>query len=119
MEVSQPVAGGATQTVSGSGGISTVMATGKISTGGGGGLGLYLTGGVGMVGYHLPALAGQAARFDADLGFRSSAGLEYQVSRRSQLFAEWGQIWALHPGTGVDKQTNKFSQLRGGVRIGW
>ncbi|HET9983638.1 MAG TPA: hypothetical protein VFQ38_08620 [Longimicrobiales bacterium] len=119
MEVSHPGAGGSAVTEKGNGSISTAMATGRISTGGGGGVGLYLAGGAGLVGYSMPALAGLNSRFETDFGFRTSAGLEYQFSRRNHLFLEWGKIWALHPGTGVDKQTNKFTQLRGGMRIGW
>lgn len=99
--------------------VLTAMATGRIATGGGGGLALFLAGGVGMVGYSLPSGPALDSKFDTDFAVRTSAGLEYQASRRSHVFLEWGHFWAFHPSSGVDTETNKFSQFRGGVRFGW
>ena len=84
--------------------------------GGGGGLGLYLAGGAGVFIWGMPT---PASVTDADLGFRTAAGLEYQTSARRGLFLEWGQFWAFHQHSGVKSNTAKFGQIRGGLKIGW
>ncbi len=96
--------------------VGELMATGRIMTGGGAaGLGFYLAGGVGAVFWGMPAPATSAT----DLGLRTAGGLEYQSNLRRAFFLEWGQFWAFHKHHGVSSNTVKYSQIRGGVRIGW
>lgn len=107
---------GITNTVEGHAGILSAMATARLTTGGGGPLGLYLAGGAGTFVYHMPS---PVDKWDPDLGFRTSAGAEYQWQPRRALFLEWGKSWAFHQHQGVKSNTNRFSQLRAGIRIGW
>ncbi len=96
--------------------VGELMATGRIMTGGGAaGLGFYLAGGAGAVFWSMPAPATSAT----DFGLRTSGGLEYQGNLRRAFFLEWGQFWAFHKHHGVSSNTVKYSQIRGGVRIGW
>ncbi len=96
--------------------LGELMATGRIMTGGGGGLGLYLSGGIGTFIWGVPA---PATGTTADLAVRTAGGLEYQTSPRRGLFLEWGQFWDFHRHSGVKSNTAKFGQIRGGLRIGW
>ena len=114
--VNTPGGGTATDTTTGHAKLGELMATGRIMTGGGGGLGLYLAGGAGVFIWGMPT---PASVTDADLGFRTAAGLEYQTSARRGLFLEWGQFWAFHQHSGVKSNTAKFGQIRGGLKIGW
>ncbi len=95
--------------------IGDVFATGRIMTGGGGGLGLFLAGGVGAMFFGMPDPASSAT----DFAFRYGGGLEYQWNPRRGLFLEWGQIGAFHKHHGASSNTVHFSQIRGGFRIGW
>ncbi len=95
--------------------VGDVFATGRIMTGGGGGLGLFLAGGVGAMFVGLPDPATSAT----DFAFRYGGGLEYQWTPRRALFLEWGQIGAFHKHHGASSNTVHFSQIRGGFRIGW
>jgi hypothetical protein len=96
--------------------VGELMATGRITTGGGlAGVGFYLAGGAGAVFWGMPAPASSAT----DVGLRTSGGLEYHGSLRRAFFLEWGQFWAFHKHHGVSSNTVKYSQIRGGVRIGW
>ncbi len=95
--------------------VGDVFATGRIMTGGGGGLGLFLAGGVGAMFFGMPDPATSAT----DFAFRYGGGLEYQWTPRRALFLEWGQIGAFHKHHGASSNTVHFSQIRGGFRIGW
>lgn len=96
--------------------LGQLMATGRVMTGGGGGLGLFLEGGAGVFAWGMPA---PVSRWDSDLAFRTAAGLEYNGNARRGLLLEWGQFWAFHQHSGVKSNTVKFSQIRAGLRIGW
>ena len=98
----------------GSAGILTGMATGRLNYGGGGPLGLYLTGGIGTVVYRMPELE----RWDPDFAFRTGAGLEYRPNATKALFVEWGQSRIFHQKEGVKDNTEKRTDLRAGVRFG-
>ncbi len=110
------LAGGAAgPTTSGNAKLGDVFATGRIMTGGGGGLGLFLSGGLGFMFFGMPDPATSAT----DFAFRYGGGLEYQWTPRRAAFLEWGQIGAFHKHHGVSSNRVNFSQLRGGIRIGW
>lgn len=100
---------------SGNARLVTGMLTGRLQTGGGGGLGMYVTGGIGAVVYGIPDLD----RWDPDLALRTGAGMEYRPSHNRALFLEWGQLWTYHQKEGVRDNTAKHSQLRAGVRFGF
>ncbi len=102
-------------TTSGKARLGDIMATGRIMTGGGGGLGLFLAGGLGAMFFGMPDPATSAT----DFAFRYGGGLEYQWQPRRAAFLEWGQIGAFHKHHGVSSNRVNFSQLRGGIRIGW
>jgi len=102
-------------TTSGHARLGDVFATGRIMTGGGGGLGLFLAGGVGAMFFGMPQPASSAT----DFAFRYGGGLEYQFNPRRAVFLEWGQVGAFHKHHGVSSNRINFSQLRGGLKIGW
>mgnify|MGYP000120848943 FL=1 len=93
----------------------TALATGRLRYGGGGPVGLYLTGGAGTLVYGMPTLG----RWDPDLALLTGAGLEYRPRRAQVFFVEWGRLWTFHQKEGVEDNDTRFSQLRAGVRIGW
>lgn len=118
VEITNPAltTGGTSTTTTGHAKLGEILATGRIMTGGGGGLGLFLAGGAGFFFWGMPS---PVDRWDPDLAFRTAAGLEYGSAARRALFLEWGQFWAYHQHSGVKSNTTKFSQIRGGLRIGW
>ena len=104
-----------TFTSSGNSRVGDFFATGRIMTGGGAGLGLFLAGGVGVMFFGMPAPASSAT----DFAYRYGGGVEYQINPRRAVFLEWGSVGAFHKHHGVSSNTVHFSQLRGGLRIGW
>ncbi len=102
-------------TTTGNAKLGHIMATGRVMTGGGGGLGLFLAGGIGAMFFGMPDPATSAT----DFAFRYGGGLEDQWTPRRAAFLEWGQIGAFHKHHGVSSNRVNFSQLRGGIRIGW
>lgn len=92
----------------------TGMATARLYNGGAGPLGMYLTGGAGVVAYGMKDLD----RWDPDLALMTGAGLEFRPSQRSALFLEWGRYWTFHQSDGVKNNTVNHSQLRAGLRFG-
>lgn len=118
VEITRPIVppgGPTTETTTGNAKLGQVMATGRLMTGGGGGLGFYLHGGVGALMWSMPA----PAESETDLALRYGAGFEYQFHPRRGAFLEWGQFMDFHKHRGVTSNTVRFSQIRGGVRIGW
>ncbi len=107
--------GAAGATTTGNAKLGDVFATGRIMTGGGGGLGLFLAGGVGAMFFGMPDPASSAT----DFAYRYGGGLEYQMNLRRAVFLEWGQVGAFHKHHGVTSNTVHFSQIRGGFKIGW
>lgn len=98
----------------GSANLLTGMATARLYTGGAGPVGMYLTGGAGVLAYGMKGLD----RWDPDLALMTGAGLEYRPSQRQALFLEWGKYWTFHQTDGVKNNTVNHSQLRAGVRFG-
>lgn len=114
--IAAPVGGGFVPRITpGHAKVGTAMATGRLMTGGGGGLGLYITGGLGVVYWGMPSPASS----ETDFAYRYGGGLEYQTSQRRALFLQWGGLAAFHKHQGVSSNTVKFSQIQGGIRIGW
>lgn len=101
-------------TAEGRGRILTGMLTGRMRYGGTRNLGMYLTGGAGVMVYGLPELD----RWDPDFAFRTGAGMEYRPSRNRSLFVEWGRYWTFHQKEGVRDNTVNHSDLRAGIRLG-
>lgn len=99
----------------GSGQLVTTMLSGRLRTGGGGPFGMYLTGGAGALFYGVPSLN----RWDPDLALMTGAGIEYRPSAKQTLFLEWGRFWTFHQREGVEDNSARMSQLRGGIRIGF
>lgn len=94
--------------------ILTGLATARLYTGGTGAVGMYLTGGAGVIAYGMKGLD----RWDPDLALMTGAGLEFRPSQRRSIFLEWGKYWTFHPQDGVKNNTINHSQLRAGVRFG-
>src|SRR5690606_2196570 len=65
--------------------IVTGLATARLYTGGMGPVGMYLTGGAGVMAYGMKGLD----RWDPDLALMTGAGLEFRPSQRQSLFLEW------------------------------
>lgn len=99
----------------GDAGIATAFLTGRMAYGGGGDLGLYLTGGVGTIAYELTDLAD----WNADFALRAGTGLEYRFNARRTLFLEWGRVWGYHEKEGVRGGTARHSVLKLGTRFGF
>lgn len=106
----------ASQTVVGKGNanIVTGLASARLYTGGMGPVGMYLTGGAGVIAYGMKGLD----RWDPDLALMTGAGLEFRPSQRQSLFLEWGKFWTFHQQEGVKSNSIKHSQIRAGVRFG-
>lgn len=100
----------------GSASIVTGLATARLNTGGMGPLGMYLTGGAGVMAY---GMKGGLDRWDPDLALMTGAGLEYRPSQKRAIFLEWGKFWTFHQQEGVKNNTVNHSQLRAGVRFGF
>lgn len=100
---------------SGNARLVTAMLSGRLRTGGGGPLGMYVTGGAGAFIYGMSDLD----RWDPDLALYTGAGLEYQPSVNKALFLEWGRYWTFHQKEGIRDNSARHSQLRAGVRIGF
>lgn len=100
---------------SGTAKLLSAMASARLRYGGGGPIGMYLTGGVGALSYGMPDPVG---RWDTDLALHTGAGLEYRPSTNRAIFVEWGRFWTFHQNDGVDDNTAQHSQLRIGVRAG-
>lgn len=92
----------------------TGMASARLYTGGAGPVGMYLTGGAGVIAYGMKGLD----KWDPDLALKTGAGLEYRPSPRQSLFLEWGKYWTFHQTDGVKNNTINHSQIQAGVRIG-
>jgi opacity protein-like surface antigen len=100
---------------SGTATIATTMATGRFSYGGASEVGLYLTGGVGSVLYHLEDLAS----WNADLALQAGTGLEYRFHPRRALALEWGRTWGYHEKEGLGGGTQQHSVLKLAFRLGF
>jgi len=94
--------------------IVTGLASARLYTGGTGPVGMYITGGAGVMAYGMKGLD----RWDPDLALMTGAGLEFRPSQRQSLFLEWGKFWTFHQQEGVKNSTINHSQLRAGVRFG-
>jgi hypothetical protein len=116
----------------GNGQLASAVASGRLQYGGGSALGLYLTGGAGGLFWGVPELSQTVicpivapceepagGNFDGDLALLTGAGLEYRMGPRSALFLEWGRWWIFHQrGDEVDDNTNKFTGIKFGGRVG-
>jgi hypothetical protein len=91
----------------------TPMATGRLNTGGGGGVNFYLTGGAGAFIYRLPDLD----RWDPDLALFTGAGLDYAPGGDRAFFVEWGRFWVYHEGEGIETNRAFHSLIRVGARM--
>jgi opacity protein-like surface antigen len=95
--------------------MATALLSARLRTGGGGPIGMYLTGGVGTFIYGMPDLD---RSWDPDFALHTGAGLEYQVSNSRSVFLEWGRFWTFHQGEGVRSERVNHSQIRAGLRFG-
>jgi len=86
----------------------------RLAAGGGGGLGLYLGGGLGVFQWDVPDLGAQ----NRDLALNGLVGIEYSRFPRTPLFLEYGRWWVYHEKEDVQTNTAKHSLLRAGVRLG-
>jgi hypothetical protein len=100
---------------SGTANVATAMATGRFAYGGSGDLGLYLSGGVGTIAYHLE----DVGEWNADFALRAGTGLEFRMTPARAIFLEWGRIWGYHEREGVGGGAAQHSALRLGARFGF
>jgi opacity protein-like surface antigen len=110
--------------------VASAMLSGRLQYGGGGSLGIYLSGGIGGFFWGVPELApsaavavacactGTASHWDADVGILTGAGLEYKVVQKTALFLEWGRFWVFHEHSGVSSNSIKFTGIKLGARFG-
>lgn len=116
-EYDRVVRADATLEGSGDAKIGAAMASFRLA-GGGGIVGLYLTGGAGVFAWDLddPELD---EGWDLDPALQIAAGLEYSVRPRTRLFGEYGQWWVYHQkDAAVTSNRPVHNLLRFGLRQG-
>jgi opacity protein-like surface antigen len=91
----------------------TLMATGRLLTGGAGPVGFYLKGGAGGFFYRLPDIENQS-----NFAFLTGAGIEYGFDPRRAVHLEWGRFFVFHADEGIETQRIQHSLLRLGLRFG-
>ena len=91
-----------------------VLASARLA-GGGGPLGLYLTGAGGAFFWDIEELGGR----DADPALMIGLGLEYPLRGGAAIFGEYSQWWVFHPkDETVKNNTANHSVVRFGLRYG-
>jgi opacity protein-like surface antigen len=90
----------------------TLMATGRLLTGGSGPVGFYLKGGAGGFFYRIPD-----RDLDSNFAFETGAGIDYRLNPRTALNLEWGRFHVYHSTQGIETQRVQHSLLRLGVRF--
>jgi hypothetical protein len=108
----------AAQTVVGEGnaGIASGMVVGRFAYGGGGNVGIYLSGGLGTMAYNLEDLGS----WNADFAMRAGTGIEYRMDDRKAVALEWSRGWAYHEKedlTGGDTQRPSMLRLNARIRL--
>jgi hypothetical protein len=95
--------------------VASGLVSARLLAGGGGALGLYLTGGVGVFAYDVPILGER----DSDFAFEAGIGLEYGRWKRFGFFGEYGQFWVYHQKTerSTSNKTN-HTLFKLGLRVG-
>lgn len=111
--------GNAEPTTSGDARVASALLSARLGAGGGGRVGIYLTGGIGAFAYDLqdeddPEFDG----WDADFALSAGAGLNFSVVPRLGLFVDYGQVWAFHPRDGDQNNTANHGLVRLGTRLG-
>jgi hypothetical protein len=95
--------------------VFTLLATGRMASGGAGSLGFYLTGGVGAIAYRLD----EFGDINPDLALRAGTGLEYRWGATRRVFLEWGRFWGFHEKAGLSGGRVQHSNLEIGFRGGF
>ena len=94
--------------------VFTLLATGRMVSGGSGDLGFYLTGGAGAIAYRLDEFGDT----NTDLALRAGTGLEYRWGATRRIFLEWGRLWTFHEKSGLSGGRVQHSALQLGARFG-
>jgi hypothetical protein len=95
-------------------GVLAGMLSVRLSGGGGGSLGIYFAGGIGVFQWDVPDLGEK----NTDFALNGLVGVEYTRFRRTPLFLEYGQWWVYHEKEDVQTNTAKHTLLRAGIRLG-
>jgi hypothetical protein len=95
--------------------VLTMLATGRMASGGGGDIGFYLTAGGGAIAYRM----GDFTDMNTDLALRAGTGLEYRWGTTRRIFAEWGRLWTFHEKSGLSGGRVQHSALQLGFRQGF
>lgn len=95
--------------------VASGLVSARLLAGGGGALGLYLTGGAGIFAYDVPVLGER----DSDFAFEAGIGLEYGRWAHFGFFGEYGQYWVYHQKTerSTSNKTN-HTLFKLGLRVG-
>lgn len=88
--------------------IATAMGTGRFAYGGGGPIGIYLTGGAGAIAYNLADLG----TWNRDFALRAGTGIEFMVRPNLGLALEWNRLWAYHEKEELGGGRQNHSMLR-------
>jgi len=94
--------------------IATAMVSGRFAYGGGGPVGIYLTGGAGAISYNLDDLDG----WNSDFALRAGTGIEYMMRRNLGLALEWNRIWGYHEKEDLQAGRQNHNLLRLTARYG-
>jgi hypothetical protein len=106
--------GASTLLAEGTAGIATGMLIGRYAYGGGGNIGIYLSGGLGTMAYRLEDLGS----WNADFSMRAGTGIEYRMDDRKAIALEWSRGWAYHEKEDLATgDTQRPSMLRLNARI--
>jgi hypothetical protein len=98
----------------GSATIATAMATGRFAYGGGGAVGIYLTGGAGAIAYNLE----DVGEWNSDFALRAGTGIEFLLRRNVGAALEWNRLWAYHEKEELGGGRQNHSMLRLSLRYG-
>ena len=129
----RPFAGGAALGSSGNATVGTLLATGRLSSGGlsipgipgipgprggrgragesRGGLFTYVALGAGVVSYWLGDVS------NSDLGVAAGGGLEYGWSNGRAAFVEWKRVWGFHEREGIESAMADHTRIEVGARL--
>ncbi|HEX6308208.1 MAG TPA: outer membrane beta-barrel protein [Longimicrobiales bacterium] len=95
--------------------IATAMATGRYGYAGGGAIGFYLDGGIGMIAYRLEDLG----FWNTDFALQAGTGLEYRFDRNKAVALEWGRTWGYHEEEDIGDGNQTHSRLKLALRLGF
>ena len=94
--------------------VLSALLSARLAAGGGGRVGIFFGGGIGVFQWDVPDLPEK----NRDFALNGLVGVEYTLLRRAPFFLEYGQWWVYHEKEEVQTNTAKHTLLRVGIRTG-